>query len=285
MIVSAAHRGDCTREVLLAFAPDPRLPHMMPAHFGPRPLRATEAWYRDVTTLMITVRTDRTRLARHLPAPFEVAANPLLTILCSQNRDVDWLAGHGYNLISVNAAVTFRGRFDKLQGHYALVLWENLTDPILLGREVQGMPKIYADIPDPVLEGGTWTATASHFGHRIVSLSIGGLEELSDAEREAWHRARSGTDHWMGWKYVPKPGSVGAALSQPTLYPVENVVRRAWRGRGDIAWEHLTWEQNPTQCHIANAIADLPIVEHLPAMVLEGATNLWVPSDPPRVLR
>ena len=46
----------------------------------------------------------------------------------------------------------------------------------------------------------------------------------------------------------------------------------------------LTWEQNPTQYHIVNALADLPVLAYLPAMVTTGSTNLFVPDRMPRVL-
>ena len=48
----------------------------------------------------------------------------------------------------MSAAVVFNGEQEQLEGTFTLVIWENLTDPILIGREVQGIPKIYADIQD-----------------------------------------------------------------------------------------------------------------------------------------
>jgi 3-hydroxybutyryl-CoA dehydrogenase len=55
-------------------------------------------------------------------------------------------------------------------------------------------------------------------------------------------------------------------------------------GEGSLDWNHLTFEQNPTQYHIVNALADLPVLAYLPAMVTTGSTNLFVPDRMPRVL-
>jgi acetoacetate decarboxylase len=56
------------------------------------------------------------------------------------------MAGSGYNVIEVSAPVRFHGQRDRVDGQFALVVWENKTEPILGGREQTGIPKIYADI-------------------------------------------------------------------------------------------------------------------------------------------
>jgi hypothetical protein len=78
---------------------------------------------------------------------------------------------------------------------------------------------------------------------------------------------------------------MGAAISEPTLFPQENHTTKAWVGEGSIDWQHLTWQQNPTQFHIVNALADLPILEYRPAFIHKGSSNLLVLDRLPRVLR
>ena len=53
---------------------------------------------------------------------------------------------------------------------------------------------------------------------------------------------------------------------------------------GEIDWAHLTWEQNPTQYQIVNALEGLPIVAYLPAMVTKGSANLSLPERWTRTL-
>ena len=58
------------------------------------------------------------------------------------------MAGRSYNLIGVNASVKFKGKEDQLEGALTLSMWENLTDPILTGREIKRIPKVHSDIPN-----------------------------------------------------------------------------------------------------------------------------------------
>ena len=76
--------------------------YTMPAHFGARQFEpGATGWYHDVTALSLSYVTDRDRLAAYLPEPFEVGAEPIVNVFYAQNRDIDWLAGHGYNMIGI----------------------------------------------------------------------------------------------------------------------------------------------------------------------------------------
>ena len=68
------------------------------------------------------------------------------------------------------------------------------------------------------------------------------------------------------------------------LFPSENKFTEVKIGQGTVNFNHLTWEQNPTQYHIANALADLPILEYKPAIMTKGSTNLFVLDRLPRAL-
>jgi len=161
---------------------DPRRQYQMPAHFGERFRGQSSARYLDVTRMGVSYLTDPDKLIQYLPAPFEVGAEARITVHYGMNREVEWLAGAGYNLLGVDAQVRFNGKVDQLEGGYCLVLWENETDPILTGRELQGIPKIYADIEDHTVIRGVWRATASHRGHKIVDMTIHDLQPLSAEE-------------------------------------------------------------------------------------------------------
>lgn len=256
--------------------------YVMPAHFGPRPMNPkASGWYRDVTSMVISYVTDRESLARHLPAPFEVGEEAIVSVFYARNRQVDWLAGHGYNMIAVNAGAVFNGAKDTLKGDYTLVMWENLTDPILTGRELQGIPKVYADIPDHSVIAGEWRASASHFGHKIVDMAITNLRDATEDEIQQELEVQ-GENVPMAWRYLPGVSGFGRTTSEPTVYPSQNEFTSVRIGEGSIAWHELTWEQNPTQFHIANALAALPILEQKPALVTTGSTNLILLDRLPR---
>jgi acetoacetate decarboxylase len=264
---------------------DPQEHYTMPAHFGPQTDKIPSGRYHHVTNLVVSYRTDKEKLASYLPEPFEVAEDAVVSVVYACNKEVDWLAGHGYNLIGVNASVVFNGDVDHLQGFYTLVMWENLTDPILMGREVQGIPKVFADIPDHSIVNGTWRVKASHYSHGIVEMTISGLTDPTAEEIVALQNSMEGKDNWMGWKYIPRPDGVGASVSAATLFPAENTYTGVQIGTGSVTWEHLQWEQNPTQYHIVNALADLPVWEYFPAVMTTGSTNLVVEDKPVRELK
>ena len=264
------------------FKLDPRESYMMPAHFGPRHFGGS-GWYHDVRMMAMPYITDAEKLAAYIPAPYKVN-NPVVTVVYACNRQVDWLAGRGYNLVSVNASVVYESEGEHLNGLYTLVMWENLTDPILTGRELQGIPKIYADIPDHQVENGRWSAGASHFGNQIVEFSIENLRPPT-ADEVAAAAANEGNDHPMAWRYFPAVPGYGEAVNEFTTFPSETIYKEVQVGEAALKWNELTWEQNPTQFHIVNALADLPIVTMLPAMVAKASVNLVLPENPARVLK
>jgi hypothetical protein len=275
------HENLIRRSFMFKF--EPGAFYTMPFHFGPHPLRGS-AIYGDVTTIAITYLTDRKLLVQYLPPPFEVGQDPLITVYYGMNRQIEWLAGGSYNILGVDASVSFKGKVDQLAGNYCLVLWENLTDPILRGREMQGIPKIYAEIPDPTIHNGVWQTCAAYRGHKIVDLAVKDLKPQGSQELKEFERiVREG--NWMGWKYIPKTGEPGAEVSHPTLFPTETNIKEVSIGAGEVKWHRLTWEQNPTQFHIANALESLPILEYRFAGVIKGSQNLIVPGKPVRPLR
>ena len=89
----------------------------------------------------------------------------------------------------------------------------------------------------------------------------------------------------MGCRYLAAVGGFGTAINEATLFPSESTVSEVQLGEGKIDWKHLTWEQNPTQFHIANALAELPILAYLPAVVTKGSTNLALPERFSRTLK
>ncbi len=83
-------------------------------------------------------------------------------------------------------------------------------------------------------------------------------------------RAAPTTINLFCWRYIPKVSGRGAELSQFILYPQGREIQRAWTGSGTVAWIKLRPEQNPSQFHIINALAELPILEMAPVLMTEG---------------
>jgi hypothetical protein len=267
------------------FKYNPDLQYTMPGHFGIPHTERSSLLYLDVTTISIGYLTDREKLEQYLPEPFEIRGEPILSVYYAMNKQVEWLAGGGYNLLGVDALVRFNGERDQVDGSFNLVLWENDTDAILGGRELLGVPKIYADIEDHKVIQGEWRTSASNRGQTIVDLSATDLEPIPEEGLQQM-RETSAASSWLGWRYVPNIGEPGAALSQATCIPSGGSPREAWAGRGEVKWRRSTWERNPTQWHIMNALADLPILEYRWATVSKGGSTLADANKKPlRILR
>lgn len=239
--------------------------YRMPAHFGGSVFDPeAQSYYHDVVTINYTLTTDGDRLADYLPEGYELR-KPELGISYQHCRQVDWMAGSFYNLIWVSAPVRFNGRHDRVEGDFALVVWENKTTPILTGRDM-GMPKIYADIEDLHIVGQTYRTRASYEGSTFLQLEMTGPQPMDEQQVKALP-----TDvNSMGWRYVQKLGGPGAEVSQPTLFPMRSETNSAWTGSGTLQWTELTWEQNPMQFQIIKALAGLPVIEMAPVMMMKG---------------
>ena len=89
----------------------------------------------------------------------------------------------------------------------------------------------------------------------------------------------------MGWRFMPGLLGFGQSIKEFVTYPSETEITEAWVGQGSLDWKNMAWEQNPTQHHIINALADLPVLEYLPAVVAKGSTNLILPERLPRLIK
>ena len=78
-----------------------------------------------------------------------------------------------------------RRRRGRLSGNFTPVLWENLADPIMTGREELGFAKIYAEMPPPVVIGDTYSAIATWQGFRFFEIEASDLDRGRTRSRAA----------------------------------------------------------------------------------------------------
>ena len=245
----------------------------MPCFFGGSEYdRAAELYYHDAVGLSFAYATDGDQLANYLPEGFELI-RPELNVSYSQNREVDWMAGSGYNLVQVSVPARFSGQRDRVEGEFVLVIWENKTAPILGGREQTGMPKIYAEIEDLHIYQQNYFTNASYEGNTFLRMELTGVQSV-DEEKTAQTTATNMELSPFGWRYIPKVGGPGAELSQPILYPQRMEVKSVSAGCGTIQWTELKPEQNPDQWRIIRALAGLPIIQMVRATLAKGVLVL-----------
>ena len=248
--------------------------YRMPVTFGPAPGprnlpedRRSRRYEKRTSTLILSAATDRALLGRLLPAPFSVAGDPRIEIVLMVLKDVGWLAGRGYNIVMVRIPASYRGAEER-GGAFVPVLWESLADPILTGREELGWPKIFAEIPDPLIADGTWRAEARWDGFAFLDIAASGLVAV-DAESLPPSRAL------MFHKYMPRTGAWGEAevdyftTTEPDG-PAPRVTSVS-RGSGSFSFTPARWEDMPTQYPIVNALAALPLGDFGPAFLVASS--------------
>jgi Acetoacetate decarboxylase (ADC) len=241
--------------------------YRMPTHFGPAPgprqmpsdMPTNAALSPRRLSVAASFLTDASSLERHMPDGFVLAGEPVVTVEFHYLSGIDWLAGRGYTMIHVGWPATFRGSESEATGRFLAVVWENLADPIISGRDEIGHPKLYAEIEEPRNWNGSQICVAGWMGYRFLELDV---QELSNNSASATGPKSDGT---LMLKYVPRTGTWGETeLCQVTLTPLadpERTIESRQTGRASIKFTRATWSDLPTMAHVVNALSDLPTVE------------------------
>ena len=240
--------------------------YTMPTNFIGWKGTPSQTTYHDVCAIQIDYETDGSSLDNYIPEAFRLT-EPVVSIMYCMCRGCDWLAGGSYALVAVNVPVAYILGRERLEGMFALVLWENMTDPILTGRD-NGMPKVFADIEDLHQLGDRVFANLSHGGTTFLRLDFRKTDRLGADDLVPQHL------NWFGWRFVPNIGGPGAALSQPTLFPQDFTWREGWRGAGTVVWDPGAPEQHPMQFPIIKALSSLPVKAYRGGSMKLGANVL-----------
>jgi hypothetical protein len=259
--------------------------HIMPIGFGaaggPRQAPGVPEFASRPTRYTrygVSFLTEPAAVTRFLPDRLSLRGQPVVTVQIIALRDIAWLAGRGYNMMTLSVPVTFSGTESKVDGHYQAVMWENLTDPIITGREQLGHPKLYAEIPDPVVWNGTTTCQASWQGFPIAAMELS-CREPAQASFLQQMMADAGSG-LIGYKYIPRTGVWDESdVAYFTLTPFPGASNLAnpspspevLVGTGSVEFNRPRWRDMPTQFHIVGALADLPQLSQAGAFIMSGA--------------
>jgi len=259
--------------------------YMMPTHFGPSmgPRQGPEGRTfkcKDnpkTTSISVNFLTNREQLEELLPERFEVGAEPVVSVSASYMKEIEWLAGRGYNILGVSFPVVFNGKRDRAEGGFLTVLWENLCDPILTGREQLGFSKIYCELPEPTVLHGETCCIASWLGFKFMNMKLTNMvsaplnSSLSSATEKPNDGVLKGTLHY---KYMPRTGEWDCAdVGHAVLTPAEgsnSVIKEKWQGDGTVEFHRARWEDLPTQYHIVNTLQELEIKEYRGASIVKS---------------
>jgi len=244
--------------------------YLMPVHFFGLKFDAEQFGKGRKMNLAITYETDRAQLENYIPEEFELLT-PEITVGFSQNTEVDYLEGGSYNVIGVGAPVRFHGKKDQLEGAYQLVMWENKTAPIIMGRKQDGVPKIYADINLQAMPP-RYRVTASYEGETLLTMDFEATGPITGQELDSMNAQKQSINS-IGWRYIPKVGAPGAELSQFILFPMSDELESAQAGNGSLKWIKPP-EQSLTQIPIDQSLASLPIKKVTGAVLTKGVYAL-----------
>ena len=245
--------------------PQYRMPRVFGALPGPRNVPKDKQNLPDNQTellISVTVLTDGDRLAELLPPDCRLDGDPLLTVSMSFKSNIGWLAGRGYSILRTSFRIAHQLQSSgELVGNFIPVLWENLADPILTGREELGFAKIYADMPAPVILGDTYSAIATWMGFRFFEIDISDLNDAPPQFKPA------GSFHY---KFIPRTGALGEPDTTYLEYAPPSELATGYGGlqvtqhmvgKGRFQFHRARWEDVPFQYPIINALADLPALE------------------------
>lgn len=231
----------------------------MPVHFCGYPAdMKRNPVYNDMFDLSADITTEMDLLAQFVPRDFEIL-EPLVNVTYKNCRGVEWMSHGEYRILQFAVPVRYLGNGEGLTGVYPLVLWEDKTHPILMGREYTGMPKIFADISIERRWEDHWFVRASYEGSTFVKLDFwdkkaAGEDEIA-AKNKATHRLNS-----FGWRYTPNVHRAGAALSHAVLYPSQAQIDTMWHGEATITWPEYDLQENITQAGVIGGLSSLPIL-------------------------
>jgi len=263
----------------------------MPIAFGPSPGPRLDSFgrprgghrERKVETATIMFTTSRTYLESLLPTNSFRFRSPgtigFASIIITTLDNMSWLGGGGYTHcgLYVHDVEYVKTDGTTVYGTYLPVLFENLTDPIISGRDELGWNKVFCDI-------GIARSAESH----KTRLSWRGAEFLNVAMDHLESRppkiegipADAAKDYGvLTYKYVPATGEPGKAdVQYPCVTPHAEEARIAqaivhsvrWCHNPKVEFEAGDWESLPTLHHISSSLAAVPIYRFIFAKVTEG---------------
>jgi hypothetical protein len=251
----------------MMFAPERGKFYRMPVPYGPMPgprqipagksvdhHRNPKRW-----TFGVSYLVEHARLEALLPPGFSLWGEPVLTVDVAYMWGIDWLAGRGYNTFGVKFPAIARANGETVHGTFLSVLWENLADPIISGREELGFSKLYCEIPEPRAHDGRYSIRCGWLGHVFFEMD---LSDLHDAAPAPSNPQNAGLLHY---KFMPRTGDWGTAdfagaILSPSR-PADITITARKTGKGQFRFHRSRWEDLPTLYHIVNTLADIELIE------------------------
>ena len=276
------------------WAKNPQIYWRMPLPFGPMPGprqdhlgQPRNGENSTFKTTSIKFKTSRTALQNLFPPgrsgySFQSPGTLAYASFSQTTLDgMEWLGGKGYNHLGLYIHGTqYTKPYGKVvSGTYMPILFENLADPIVSGREELGMPKLYSTI-DVERADDSVKITTGWQGTRWGTFTLSGLSSVSTPDANASGSVSGEADAGIiVHRYMPSVGrdSKGKAEANYTCFvpfeedspkPRPESVRTA--ASAEFKLEAGNWKSLPTLHHVISRLAELPVYEVVGAKVVEG---------------
>ena len=291
--VSSKHAYRYRQPLSFGPAPGPRQP------LG-APMDALSYSKQNQDVYTIRFKTSRTFLQTLFPTSQFTFTSPgtvaQASIICCSLKNMTWLGDTGYNHCGLYIhGVTYTKRNgEKVGGTFMPMLWENLTDPIVTGRDEIAAPKMGCDIDistsDPVnsVKLG-WRGTV------FLEMHIDTKEQFEDVVPKP-----APDDGILLYRYVPAVGEPGKADAEyavfdpynpdewdgttkkgalslngshstppgpPSFPPSFSASAPEYKGNSKLAISAGSWNTLPTFHNVTRELANIPIYNILEAKV------------------
>lgn len=268
----------------------------MPTSFGPmpgprqdfhgHPRDGSKATFK---TTSVKFKSSRTILQNLFPTEkLKFASTDTVvyaTLAATQLDNLEWLGGRGYSHFGlyIHGVQYTKDNGETVIGTYLPVLFENLADPILSGREELGFPKLFADL-DIQQNGNIWSLDASWMGSKFATLTLcDPTESLANSEAVIQEAPAPAEEGLFFQKHIPTTGSIGspergqADVEYTAFLPNDNDlktvdnVRKTFKAQSaQIQFDALDWKALPTLHHIISRLQEIPVYEVVEAKIVEG---------------
>ncbi|ESZ93892.1 hypothetical protein SBOR_5713 [Sclerotinia borealis F-4128] len=252
----------------------------MPVSFGPnpgprqnlngKPRKPLKATYK---TSYITFKTYKSYLSTLLPSDdFQIVTEDMwatATFSTTRLGNLEWLGGRGYsmfglyvhNVVHKGPSETGSDAATELKGDLLPVLFENMADPIITGREELGFSKVFATLDEKAESTSSFMLSAGWEGTEFCRLTLNDLEETPDADSVLQTPV-------MHYKVIPSSMNKGQDADYATIYPSIPSAEgeKRWKaGKSEIVFTDLEDRELemtfPTLTNIIKGLRSVKVVE------------------------
>lgn len=279
---------------MMPFQTNPGSRYRMPVMFGPAPgprqhpdgrmWTPEEAGRMHARWMKVSYRTDAAKLEKLLPPGFNLRGEPIVSVSCAWFKNIYWVAGRGYGILSVDFPVSYQGKTERIEGALCPIIWEGSPDAVLTGREELGFPKMFARFSDIDWKESERRASCDVAWYDHIFFDIA-LTDLVEEQNPTKKLPGSDGGAQMYYKYMPRT-SIGGRDGHDVAYVTTSAAPagsgglasninfddfeyRRWTGSGVVNWHRATFEQLPLSFHIVNGLADLNILAYVDAEIVE----------------